>query len=817
MTLRRFTLASFVVASLAALVALAPPNGDAWPPTEPAIERPTETASNAPPSVELRERGDGTWDVSFSLSLARDARRVVVAGDFNGWNRDALEMRRGADGVWRATTTLKPGAWQYKFVVDGNTWLQDPRNPLGTDDNNGGQNSVLKLGALANLSKSLAKRGDGAIDAVGLGHEPDKAMFTQRESDGRWILRFRTLANDVDGVDVLVRGEQPVPMDPIARTELFQYWEATLPPIAERTPYTFRLRDGATVVRHHTLYKLESKGSPLRTPQWAKDAIWYQIMPDRFRSGSAANDPKDVRAWTGDWYAPSDAEKASGKEFYGYVFDRLYGGDLQGVREKLGYLKDLGVNAIYFTPIFQSPSLHRYDATNYVHVEEYLGVVGDYAKAEASEDLLDPKTWTFTGSDKVFLDFLKVAKSMGFRVIVDGVFNHVGTAHPAFVDVRKNGKKSRFADWFAVKKWEPFEYEGWAGFGGMPVFRKDDKHGIASPTAREHIFNVTRRWMDPNGDGDPSDGVDGWRLDVPNEIPMPFWHEWRTLVKSINPDAYICGEIWRRADDWLDGTSMDAVMNYPFAEGAIAWIGNRAKKITPTELDRRLSELRLAYPSEATYVLQNLVDSHDTDRVASMMMNPDRDYNRDNRPQDGARDYVASKPDALAYRKVRLLALLQMTYVGAPMVWYGDEAGMWGSSDPTNRKPMLWKDLEPYARSEENHAMDEQLAWYRAVIALRNALPALRTGSFRTLVADDAKDVWAFERELGGQRVVVALNASERDATIALPKLGERGAWREVFASDANPPFIRDGRDVAADFPKTTIPALGGRVWESKR
>ena len=159
----------------------------------------------------------------------------------------------------------------------------------------------------------------------------------------------------------------------------------------------------------------------------------------------------------------------------------------------------------------------------------------------------------------------------------------MGTAHPAFVDVRANGRESRYADWFDITSWEPFAYEGWAGFGELPAFRKDQTHGLASETARRHIYDITRRWMDPDGDGDPSDGIDGWRLDVPNDVPMAFWYDWCDFVRSINPDAYITGEIWSRADEWLDGRSFDAVMNYQFAEPALAWIGNKDKRIPPSE------------------------------------------------------------------------------------------------------------------------------------------------------------------------------------------------------------------------------------------
>jgi len=279
---------------------------------------------------------------------------------------------------------------------------------------------------------------------------------------------------------------------------------------------------------------------------------------------------------------------------------------------------------------------------------------------------------------------------------------------------------------------------------------------------------------------------------------MGFWREWRRLVKSINPDAYITGEIWQRADAWLDGTTFDAVMNYPFADAAIAWIGHRARKIPPSEFDRRLAELRMAYPAEVSFVLQNLLDSHDTDRIASMLANPDRAYDEGNRPQDGAVGYDGSKPGPEIWRKVRLLALLQATYVGAPMVWNGAEAGMWGADDPTNRKPLLWEDLEPYDHPDDRVDRD-LLDRYRQVFSMRAKWPALRTGSFRTLLVDDERDLWVFERADADARIVVALNASERDATIELP--GPTGGAIDALG----------GADLSA-LPSLVVPAVGGTV-----
>jgi glycosidase len=448
------------------------------------------------------------------------------------------------------------------------------------------------------------------------------------------------------------------------------------------------------------------------------------------------------------------------------VFNRHYGGDLEGLRARIPYLKSLGVNAIYLNPVFEAPSHHKYDATNYVHIDDNFGSKGDAEMSAANEDLLDPSTWGFNQSDRLFLEVLRELKSAGFRVIVDGVFNHVGETHVAFSDVRgrgATGSESPYADWFEIESFEPFVYRGWAGFGQLPAFRKSND-GLASATLTKHIMDVTRRWMDPNGDGDPTDGVDGWRLDVPNEVPMGFWRAWRDVVKATNPDAYIVGEIWKRADAWLDGETFDAVMNYPFAQAVVAWVSGDLK---PSELDARLATLRLSYPEQASAVLQNLLAGHDTDRLVSMIANPGRGYDQANSERPGSR-YDGARPSPDAYRRAQLAVLVQMTYVGAPMVWYGDEIGMFGSDDPFCRKPMIWPDLgafeDPDERIDEAH-----LAAYRAMIALRSASPALRRGAFRTLAADDARDTWVFERALGDERVIVALNASANAQDFALP------------------------------------------------
>ncbi|MBX3355400.1 MAG: alpha-glucosidase C-terminal domain-containing protein [Phycisphaeraceae bacterium] len=790
--------------------------GNDFPPDLPVAEISADVAERPgrlPPSVTaVRSKDDPSkWAVTFTVESREPVETMTIAGSFNAWNAGRTPMRRmwnaGArPSVWSVTLDLPDGDHWYKFVANGSRWMHDPRNPDHDHDGHGGRNSRLRLGATANVDPSTARRGDGRIEAAALGHDPRVRRDRDLRADGGARLRVRTLAGDVESVELVVKGAEPISMTPFVRTGAFEWWEADVPAALASQPYTFVFADGGQRVRHPRIHEPDARPSSMfTTPDWARDAIWYQVMVDRFRNGDPSNDPDPVRPWRSDWYSTSPWEGRDGQTFWQYfVFDRLYGGDIAGLKEKLPYLRDLGVNALYLMPMFQAPGPHKYNATNFLHIDEHFGTRGDYKAAEAAEDLLDPSTWTWTESDRKFLDFIRVAKSMGFKVIIDGVFNHTGTEHPAFRDVRAKGKESRFADWYEITSWEPFDYEGWWGFKSLPVFRKDETNGIASDSLREHIFAVTRRWMDPNGDGDPSDGIDGWRLDVPNEVPIVFWTQWRELVKSINPNAYVSGEIWTRAEEYLGSQAFDAVMNYEFAKPAIAWVANREQKLTASEVDRRFAELRLVYPAASIPVMQNLLDSHDTDRIASMIKNPDRPYNERNREQEG-HPYDSGRPDPEHYRRQRLLALMQMTHEGAPMIYYGAEVGMWGASDPVNRKPMLWKDLEPYEEPEENFVDKEMLAFYRAATRLRHDHSALRRGSFRTILTDDAQDVWVFLREDEREQVLVAFNAGERAAVITLPsEFGER--WKPVFGE-------AEGPEGDPDWPRTEIPPVAGRVW----
>jgi len=518
-------------------------------------------------------------------------------------------------------------------------------------------------------------------------------------------------------------------------------------------------------------------------PSWAKDSIWYQIFPERFRNGDLSNDPPKGSAtnqrspyaavWTNDWYKLQPNEKGPRRDFYSQVNNRRYGGDLQGVIEKLDYLSALGINTIYLNPIFDAYSNHKYDASTLHHVDRNFGPdpIGD-SESMHNEDFL-AASWKWSAADKLFLELIQQAHRRKLRVVIDGVFNHAGTGFGPFQDVIKRQQASSYTNWFKILKWDDpttpqneFDYEGWWGHKSLPEFRQDESGLVAGP--RDYIFKITRRWMDPNGDGDPSDGVDGWRLDVANQIAHPFWRDWRKLVKSINTNAVIIGEVWDDASAWLKGDEFDGVMNYRFAKASVRFfIDTETRRYSVLQFDQELAHVRLACPEPLNYVMLNLYDSHDTDRIASMIKNPDRELDRNASPQSNP-NYDISKPGERERKIQKLMALFQATYLGAPMIYYGTESGMWGADDPDDRKPMLWADLSyepetthPHAkrRNADTVAFDAELfSWYQRLFQIRKQEAALRRGSFRLLNADDDRQIYVFERALGTEAIIVALN-----------------------------------------------------------
>ncbi len=550
-----------------------------------------------------------------------------------------------------------------------------------------------------------------------------------------------------------------------------------------------------------------------RTPAWAQDAVWYQVFPERFRNGDPSNDPTrqtlqrpigDVPTswrptrWTRDWYEQADWEKEMGG-FYDGVYERRYGGDLQGIIDRLPYLDSLGVTALYVNPLFWARSLHKYDGRSYHHIDPHFGPdpAGDKALI-AQETPTDPSTWRTTAADSLFFVLLKKAHDRGLRVIIDGVFNHTGRDFFAFKSLVENQSESRYADWYAVNAFDDpatpdtseFDYTGWWGVQSLPEFATNEAGTNLQAGPKQYILDATAKWMDPNGDGDPSDGVDGWRLDVAEEVPEGFWRDWNARVRDLNPQAYTVSEVWEDASGYLEETGFSATMNYHgFAFPVKGFLIDRA--IEPSRFAELLRERRLAHPPRVRGALQNLIGSHDTPRLATMLVNrtdtgyaqPER-FDYDNGAVVDLRqneDYKVRAPTPEERRLQRLVALFQMTYVGAPMVYHGDEAGMWGADDPDDRKPMVWPDKKYDV--EENHPyghdrpadpvrFNEALfATYQELISLRRTHTSLRRGAFGVVHADDERDLLTYARIHPSDTLLVTLNrsAAAHSARVPLP------------------------------------------------
>ena len=385
------------------------------------------------------------------------------------------------------------------------------------------------------------------------------------------------------------------------------------------------------------------------------------------------------------------------------------------------------------------------------------------------------------------------------KIIIDGVFNHVGTSFWAFQDVIKNQQKSPYKDWFIIKSWDDpktpkdeFDYQGWAGVKDLPEINKHGKYDLADGFA-EHIHAIVKRWMEP--DGNPADGIDGWRLDVAEKINLKFWREFRKWVKDINPEAYITGEIWWQnwqvnqmfnAAPWLQGDAFDAVMNYRFAQAVKSFVVDIKDQITPEAFTDSIKILMKEYPKDNFYVMQNLVDSHDVDRIGSQIVNPDRWFDHYANPGQN-KDYKVRKPNKTELLKQKLIAGIQMTMPGAPMIYYGDEAGMWGGDDPDCRKPMVWANLkyddevaDPLGRERKPDKVvfnKNLFNWYRKLISIRKENKALSGGNLKFFLVDNLGKVLGYNRSLAGKTISVIINNNDEEKSIGikLEKMKEGG------------------------------------------
>jgi cyclomaltodextrinase / maltogenic alpha-amylase / neopullulanase len=579
-------------------------------------------------------------------------------------------------------------------------------------------------------------------------------------------------------------------------------------------------------------------------PDWAKGVVWYQIFPERFANGDTANDPEaskvfinskripegwTITDWTSNWFEKSEWEKKLGGNVRDHLYERRYGGDLQGVIDRLDYLEELGIGAIYFNPVFEAVSLHKYDGSTFHHIDVNFGPdpEGD-RKLISSEIPDDPSTWKWTEADKLFLKLIEEAHSRNIRVVIDGVFNHTGVQFWAFLDIVKNGKESKYKDWYMINSFDDittveneFNYKGWWNIKSLPEFNRyeNDLH----PGPKQYVFHATSRWLNPNNDGDVSDGIDGWRLDVARDVPIGFWKDWSNLVRSVNPEAIIIGELWELSPDFIskDG-AFNSLMNYNFAYAINKFFIADTNKISVTEFIDKLKEIDKTYPDEYLHLLQNLVGSHDTERLSSLILNPGRNYDRD--AHEGNPDYNPGKPGNEVYEKQKLIAAFQMTYRGAPMVYYGDEIGMWGADDPHCRKPMVWDNLQydneliseddGFEKGLGSYTVEQNMdlsEFYKKMIRIRNENKALQKGDLNFLYANDERNSFSFERSFDKEKLIVAFNIGEEEDNFEVPVNIIKGQYKEFTTSEEGNFY---GTDKANSKIKVTVPAQSFRIYK---
>jgi glycosidase len=418
------------------------------------------------------------------------------------------------------------------------------------------------------------------------------------------------------------------------------------------------------------------------------------------------------------------------------------------------------------------------------------------------ENPLDEKTWVWTKADLLALKLIKEVHARQMHIIFDGVFNHIGVKSFAFQDVEKNQQASPYSDWFDISSWNDatkgttFKYRGWFGVKTLPEFKEDQTGIVAGP--KQYIFNATKRWMNPMDNG-IKDGIDGWRLDVAYDVGHPFWKDWRKWVRSINPTAYMTAELVypiEKTRPYLEGDEFDATMNYNFAFIVHDFFIQEKPASTVTEFDARLKELREAFGNDVALNMQNLMNSHDATRLASAVANPDGkkfgdwgDYFGWSQKSNN-KTYNARKPTADQIHKQKLVAAFQILYLGSPMIFYGDEAGIWGANDPDCRKPMIWTDKKYDAETlnpdQTKHDPDavvfnkDLFEWYQKFMTLRQNYKAIQLGDYTTIKKDDAKKLYVFSRKFNGEEVLVCINRSEKTISFTNQLLASK-KFKEVF------------------------------------
>lgn len=495
------------------------------------------------------------------------------------------------------------------------------------------------------------------------------AIYHRPESEQAFIvnettirLRLTTAKGDIKQVQVVAGDpyslrslpaevpffKQPQSAQLILSDDVHDYWQVDVSVAKRRVAYGFlltdyqgntvmytdkgfvdvrdteRLMDMNTYFRFPFIHMIDA----ITAPKWVQKTVWYQIFPERFANGDSTNDPAGTLPW-------DPAAKMTR--------DAFYGGDLAGVLHKLDHLVKLGVNGIYFTPIFTAPTNHKYDTQNYREIDPHFG------------DL------------KLFKQLVAAAHKRGIKVMLDAVFNHIGDQSEQWQDVVKNGKNSRYADWFYIDDFpvhytptDNFEFSPDANYATFDYTPHMPKLNTENPEVQEYLLDIAKYWV-------TECDIDAWRLDVANEIDHHFWRRFATELRQLKPDFYILGEIWHSAQPWLTGTQFSGVMNYNYTEAIMDTFVHKTN--TVSQLIARLSQQLMQYQTATNQMMFNTLDSHDTARLLTQA--------HDN--------------------KAVALATLAFTFMqpGTPSLYYGTEYAMRGGQDPDCRRPMQWHPAAP--------------------------------------------------------------------------------------------------------------------------
>ena len=621
-----------------------------------------------------------------------------------------------------------------------------------------------------------------------------EALFTSETRDYRRpeepdpgdsvMLRFRTGRQNASHVFIGIHGTDMLKEIPkVESDDLFDYYSGSIEVGKKQVRYYFQIiyngevcyfnRLGATLDNREQFGFCITPG--FHVPEWAKGAVMYQIYVDRFCNGNRSNDVLDNEYV----YIGRPVQRAEHWNDYPEPMDvrRFYGGDLQGVLDKLNYIQSLGVTAIYFNPLFVSPSNHKYDIQDYEHIDPHFGIIQNSSgslvqpDAETNEDAgkyvsrtADRKN--LEASDALFLTLVEEMHRRGMRVIIDGVFNHCGSFNKWLDRERIYQREgsyeagayvsadSPYRSFFHFNKSQPenWPYDGWWGHDTLPKLNYE-----GSPILEQYVLDIAKKWVSKPY------CVDGWRLDVAADLGHSaeynhwFWQKFRKEVKKANPEALILAEHYGDPSEWLQGDQWDSVMNYDAFMEPLTWFLTGMEKHSDEYREDLLGDGREFFSSmiynmsrmqtNSVFVAMNELSNHDHSRFLTRtnhMVGRIGELS----PEDASRDVNLGV--------MREAVMVQMTWPGAPTIYYGDEAGLCGFTDPDNRRTYPW-----------GHEDLELMEYHRYMTGIHNRIPALKWGALKPLVAD--YQVIAYGRIDGEYKCVTVLNNDQTERHIEVP------------------------------------------------